>query len=70
MKKEPIIKPIETTYWKPIRTIRNFRPETDNPKLPFRTNAGWKEVIYHAGYSPAITPSKTAIPSIINNKGI
>ena len=63
---EPIIKPIETTYWKPIRIMRNFRPEVDSPKLPFKTNAGWKEVMYHAGYNPATVPNRMAIPAIIN----
>ena len=42
------VKPMETTYWKPIKAVRNFRPEADKPKLPFNTSAGWKEVIYHA----------------------
>ncbi len=65
-----MIKPMETTYWKPIKAVRNFRPEADKPKLPFNTSAGWKEVIYHAGYRPATNPNKTEIPNIINNNGI
>ena len=43
MKQDSIINRIDTTNWKPIKTIRNFLPTGESPKLPFRTKAGGKE---------------------------
>ena len=36
-----------------------MRPDVDNPKLPFNTRAGGKEVIYQDGYKPETTPNIT-----------
>ena len=44
MKQDSIINRIDTTNWKPIKTIRNFLPIGESPKHPFRTKAGGKEV--------------------------
>ena len=43
------INTIETTNRKPINAVRNFFPEEESPKEPFKTTAGGKDVIYKDG---------------------
>ena len=60
----------EMTNWKEIRRLLNFLPAGVNPYEPFNTNAGEKEVIRQAGYTPAKTPTVMANIPVNANKGI
>ena len=40
-----IINDIDMTNWKPMSAVRNLRPEAEPLKEPFRTNAGWNDVM-------------------------